>query len=360
MAQPLTTNVQGVLVDPSVNPPLAVPSPKDIVLPAGQTFDLAVAIVDSGEQPIDLTGGQVLFSVRAKSTDPTARISRQATLTAPTLGLCVVPLAVNDTAALPAGPYSWDLWLTDASGNRAQVVPGSSFLVQPAFGHSGQPVTALPSQAPLAQGPPGLDGLGASLVTSFALDAPIIEIGATGINPTGTSAFSTLPISASLTDGASTQLLTTPFSPWAFTGTYRKTTANATQEFDLSVVDAFSRHYRASAILKWLARAYFGPSAIPGTYDATFVLALGASRLQTGFAQGYTIPGDSGAGTQYPHIALPAAWGDPSQFLEGGNVVPWTKVASNVNVTNVNSIVVPINVWRAPQVVSSAHLWSLS
>jgi hypothetical protein len=63
---------------------------------------------------------------------------------------------------------------------------------------------------------------------------------------------------------------------------------------------------------------------------------------------------------KYPHIALPSTWGDPSQFLEGGDIVAWTKVASNVNVTNSQGVVVPCNVWRAPQALNHAHIWSLS
>lgn len=51
---------------------------------------------------------------------------------------------------------------------------------------------------------------------------------------------------------------------------------------------------------------------------------------------------------KYAHMALPAAWGDPSKFTTSGLSVAWTKVASAIDVVNAFGVHVSYNIWRAP------------
>jgi len=114
--------------------------------------------------PLDLTGANVVLAFCALSfglpTQPPL-ISRQATISnTPTNGTATATFAAGDTAPTPAtalvpGSYGLDIFLTDASGDRLQTMTFSIVTLQPAGALPSNPITPLPSQAPLAQGPPG-------------------------------------------------------------------------------------------------------------------------------------------------------------------------------------------------------------
>lgn len=140
-----------------------------LALRAGQAFQINLQVVDPDNLDangvplaVDLTGGAVIFSMRALDADgdPTgsALISRQATITNEVGGLCYIPLTEGDTINLAVDSYCYDCIFIDSSGNPTPVVALSAFVITGANGHSGQTVTVPPSQSPLAQGPKGDPG----------------------------------------------------------------------------------------------------------------------------------------------------------------------------------------------------------
>lgn len=128
-------------------------TPQALSIPCGETGTINIAVKHRDATALNLAGGQLLLTVRAGA----VLVSRQATITDAANGLASFPLVIADTSAI-TGSYQWDVWYTDASGNRYQVCPVGSFVVTPADGAPAQPVTVPTSQTPLAQGPTGATG----------------------------------------------------------------------------------------------------------------------------------------------------------------------------------------------------------
>lgn len=139
-----------------------------LAVPIGGTVHWVLHLQDPiSRQPIDLTGGNVILSlsqldVKGNPILP-ALISRQANITAPATGGNVTADWVSgDTAPLNAplspGVYGLDVWITDASGNRQQTMTHSYLTLMPVSTLPTSPVTPLPAQLPLAQGPQGVQG----------------------------------------------------------------------------------------------------------------------------------------------------------------------------------------------------------
>jgi hypothetical protein len=154
----IVPSVNGVVLNAGATPDPRVA--QDLSWPAGETGQINITLRLPSGAAYDLTGGQVLFTVRNRA--GVIVLSRQATINTPASGGTVyVPLVVADTVSLAplngaTAALSYDVWVTDASGNRYQAVPLSRFTVTPALGAPGQPVTVPSSQNPLAIGPPGL------------------------------------------------------------------------------------------------------------------------------------------------------------------------------------------------------------
>lgn len=142
-------SLAGVVVDASVSSdPRSI---QPLSTPAGETGQFNIAVIHCNGTIFDLTGCQLTLTVEHKDT-ATVFISRQATLLNAVAGTAYFPFVVADTVGTN-GVYDYDVWLTDASGNRYQVIPVSPFNVLRARGLPNQPVTVPATQAPLALGP---------------------------------------------------------------------------------------------------------------------------------------------------------------------------------------------------------------
>jgi hypothetical protein len=87
----------------------------------GDSRVLAVSVVDSSGNPVDITGGTVFFTLNATQNptdDSGAVISKTVTShTAPTLGQTQVTLTNTDTQSLTPGQYYYDIQYKDTAGN---------------------------------------------------------------------------------------------------------------------------------------------------------------------------------------------------------------------------------------------------
>lgn len=124
-------------------------------IPAGESGTIGLIVYHADGTAFDLTSCQLLLAVNGTT------ISRQGTITTPaSLGLASFPLVIADTLNMRPADYTFDVWLTDANGNRWQVVPASKWTVLPFQGQPGQAVTVPSTQQPLALGPPGVNWRG--------------------------------------------------------------------------------------------------------------------------------------------------------------------------------------------------------
>lgn len=93
----------------------------------GDSRVLAVNVVDSSGNPVDITGGTVFFTVNASNapTDDTAAlISKTVTShTAPATGQTQISLTNTDTQSLTPGTYYYDLQYKDTVGNITSTKP---------------------------------------------------------------------------------------------------------------------------------------------------------------------------------------------------------------------------------------------
>jgi hypothetical protein len=144
----------------------------------GETVQWNLTLQDPGTRaPLDLTNANVILSlcdldVSQLPIQPPL-ISRQADIVgAPTTGIAQAVFASGDTVPTPATAlapklYGLDVYVTDVDGNRLQTMLFAFVALSPAASLPGTPITPLPAQEPLAQGPTG----------------PIGPTGATGPQP---------------------------------------------------------------------------------------------------------------------------------------------------------------------------------
>lgn len=109
---------------------------------------------------------------------------------------------------------------------------------------------------------------------------------------------------------------------------------------------------------QWQPRVFFG-IATPAAFTEAFIEALpGASRLQSSFASSPTYLIGAGVAGQYGFLAWPTAFGNPTLFKDNttGFVLPMTKVATAVAVTNAFAVLVGggYDVWQTDSQVLSA------
>lgn len=122
-------------------------SSNSIDLYQGESKDLDLLIVEEVkdingvpvEQPVDLAGATIYFSVRSKANSPDLLIGKDSTnilsieiLTPTTLGMVVIHMLSSDTKHMAAGDYVFDIWIVLSSGKSGPVVEISEFIVKEA------------------------------------------------------------------------------------------------------------------------------------------------------------------------------------------------------------------------------------
>ncbi len=115
---------------------------KDLELEVTQIVENAEG--NDEEQPVNLTGAVVHFTVRELASTPEVLISKDSTsaldieiLVPETNGVALVHLSPDDTKNLSAQQYVFDIWVVLSSGSQVPVVEVSEFIVR-------EPVTKLP------------------------------------------------------------------------------------------------------------------------------------------------------------------------------------------------------------------------
>lgn len=122
-------------------------SSNSIDLYQGETKDLDLLVVrevkdvnnNPVEEPVDLTGATIYFSVRRSASSPDLLIGKDSTnllaieIVAPaTSGTAIIHLLADDTKNMPPGEYVFDIWVVLSSGKRSPVVEISEFIVKEA------------------------------------------------------------------------------------------------------------------------------------------------------------------------------------------------------------------------------------
>jgi hypothetical protein len=122
-------------------------SSNSVDLYQGETKDLDLLIVKevkdvndvTVEEPVDLTGATIYFSVRRKASAPELLIGKDSTnilsieiVAPPTSGQVIIHMLADDTKHMAAGEYVFDIWVVLSSGKRAPVVEISEFIVKEA------------------------------------------------------------------------------------------------------------------------------------------------------------------------------------------------------------------------------------
>ena len=122
-------------------------SSNSIDLYQGESKDLDLFVVEEVkdingvliEQPVNLTGATIYFSVRKKANSPELLIGKDSTnilaieiLSPATDGKAIIHLLSSDTKNMQAGEYVFDVWVVLSSGKNVPVVEISEFLVKEA------------------------------------------------------------------------------------------------------------------------------------------------------------------------------------------------------------------------------------
>lgn len=111
----------------------------------GESRDVELEVVQDVEQidgtfleePVDLTGAKVCFTVRKEVGNPEVKISKDTDnvleaeiLTPATDGLATIYLVPVDTLYLERGDYVFDIWVVLSNGKKLPVIEVSEFIVK--------------------------------------------------------------------------------------------------------------------------------------------------------------------------------------------------------------------------------------
>lgn len=120
-------------------------SSNSIEIYQGESKDISIEITQEVpnvnnvpvEEPVDLTGSALYFSVRSKASSPEVLIEKNSSdalqieiLTPLTGGVAVIHLVPDDTKHINASEYVFDVWIVLSSGKRMPVVEISAFVVK--------------------------------------------------------------------------------------------------------------------------------------------------------------------------------------------------------------------------------------
>lgn len=108
-----------------------------IIRGSSKTYELSV--VDENDDPVDLTGARVLFTVKRDIVDTAPLIQKDSDagptqveiMTPPKAGKARIYLSPSDTQRLEAVEYVFDSWIVLSSGKRHPVIPPSVFEIEP-------------------------------------------------------------------------------------------------------------------------------------------------------------------------------------------------------------------------------------
>ena len=111
----------------------------------GESKDLELEIVQevdqvdgtTSDEPVDLTGGKVCFTVKKDIDDPGAKITKTSDnaleieiLTPAEDGKATIHLVSDDTINCEPGKYFFDVWVVLSSGKKVPVIEVSEFIIK--------------------------------------------------------------------------------------------------------------------------------------------------------------------------------------------------------------------------------------
>lgn len=184
-------------------------------------------------------------------------------------------------------------------------------------------------------------------IGSFAHAPTLLQVGATATNPAFTASYNQAATSASLTDteghnDALTLPATAFISPHAFT----KNVFGQSVTFTLHAAGALGTA-TAALTIAWGELVFFGAANDPGTYNEAFIESLG-STLKLGAGGAYNLNAAGGQSSFF--CALTSLGLTTANFFVGGFPFACSRVATGVNVTNVNGITETFDVFRSDNV----------
>lgn len=122
----MLVSVKGVIVDGST-PITATPTRADLVLYQGQDTTIQITVTGSNGTAINITGYSATLTLKDRllPTQGTPAVAKTylATLTSPTTGVMTFSIPGADLKALSLISYWWDVFTTNGSGGRDEVVP---------------------------------------------------------------------------------------------------------------------------------------------------------------------------------------------------------------------------------------------
>jgi hypothetical protein len=200
---------------------------------------------------------------------------------------------------------------------------------------------------------------------SLSLNGPAspVELGTTIVDPAFTASYNRPAVAATLDDGGGPLTLVTPFTAFAYDGSgplpvrsYQRTAINAVVTWTLAGNESGGATKTTATSVQWQARAFWGTSVIPGSYNQAFITGLSGNALEAAFAR--TIAFGAGGGTQHLFYAFPTSLGTPTVFrdVNTGFGVPFSRVATAVAVTNGLGVVVPggYDIWMSDNPLNAA------
>lgn len=246
-------------------------------------------------------------------------------------------------ATIAGDGATWDAFgnLIDTGGGASSIVPSSQYSAvyyssagtAASLSGSGIPAptassgtfvyawrkSSSPAVAPIATQLTADDILPAFSITGFTCGScGTTEIGATVNSPvSGSASYSSLPVSASVSDGVNTDTLSTPFTSWILSHSYTMTTAGATT-FTLTAIAATTK--TATQTINWVPRAFGGTgtggSATSATASGNNAVLVGATGTLTISYLGSSCTGQvynvTTSGTQYVYLLLPCNVSNPA------------------------------------------------
>jgi hypothetical protein len=102
-----------------------VPYAQPLAWPAGEDGSIVVKVVDPTGAVVNITGGALVLAARHRASDAALAFRLTAVLTTPAQGVATFTLPAATTAALTELVYRYDVWYTDATSKRWQLVPAS-------------------------------------------------------------------------------------------------------------------------------------------------------------------------------------------------------------------------------------------